>query len=414
MFKLYSILLLLMASFLGSASVAVASTATEQQCFNMIQGKVAWNKGGNTTWGPANIQNLCAGTTNPSATITCFKKAIRENAGWQKATKECKGVNSLQRPKPQQPPKAPAPVRTGPMSLLGSQSGYGCLELTPSLRVGNGYRVQTWKDCNNTWTHQKWSFQNNMATTTHQGKTYCLTAGNSNDPRVAAFPCNPNRADQRFVKTGAQTIQSGSRCLDATHANNKGTHKVIMYSCHNGRNQQWGTPVAKPQAPKVNPSTQKISLRMPHSNTSMSCNADPRARANGCSVPKEWKGMNIDWAYKDSNNTTFKSACNTHDVCYSSPWAKMGRSNGQKHCDSGFKRDLMKICDQKYGLNQKRKNDVIGTIFGAVADVVEEANPQLIACRVTAESMYGAVRDHGGGPFKSGQAWGGSNCSIAR
>jgi hypothetical protein len=64
----------------------------------------------------------------------------------------------------------------------------------------------------------------------------------------------------------------------------------------------------------------------------------------------------------------------------------------------------MKICDKKYGLNGG------GSFVNAIADVVEEGNPELIACRVTAEAMYGAVRKWGSDSYNGGQEWSKNNC----
>ncbi|PWQ94099.1 hypothetical protein [Leucothrix arctica] len=229
----------------------------------MIQGKVAWNRQGNKSWSTGNIQNLCKGTPNPQATVSCFSNGIKAHGNWQQALNTCKANGQSQ----------PA---TQPTRL----------------------------------------FQNN----------------------------------------------------------NKSVSFVKMHGA-------------------------------------FSCKQDiEQVRKDGCSVPKEWKGVNIDWAYKDNNYNTFASACNSHDVCYSSPWELKGKTGGQRHCDADFKRDLMTICDRKYGLNNKRPDNLIGDIFGGIADVVEEANPELIACRVTAESMYGAVRNHGASAFRGGQTWSKTNC----
>ena len=71
-------------------SSANAQTALEQQCFNMVQGKVAWNQTGTTTWSEANLRNLCQGTTNPSATISCFQNEIRTHNDWSRGISACK------------------------------------------------------------------------------------------------------------------------------------------------------------------------------------------------------------------------------------------------------------------------------------------------------------------------------------
>ena len=75
--------------FFQSAN-AQTYTQNEQNCFNMVQGKVAWNQAGTTTWGEGNLRNLCQGTTNPSATISCFQNEIRTHNDWSRGISACK------------------------------------------------------------------------------------------------------------------------------------------------------------------------------------------------------------------------------------------------------------------------------------------------------------------------------------
>lgn len=63
---------------------------SEQVCFDMIQGKVAWSQNGSKQWGPNNINALCKSTTNPQSTVDCFKRGIAAHNSWQKATQDCK------------------------------------------------------------------------------------------------------------------------------------------------------------------------------------------------------------------------------------------------------------------------------------------------------------------------------------
>ena len=62
-----------------------------QKCFDLVQGKVAWNKAGNKKWSPGNVKNLCAGSHDPAKTIACFKKGIASHDQWSKAIAECSG-----------------------------------------------------------------------------------------------------------------------------------------------------------------------------------------------------------------------------------------------------------------------------------------------------------------------------------
>lgn len=82
-------------------------TAAEQACFSAIQGKIAWDAAGNNkTWGPANIKNLCKGTTQPLEPGKCFRYAMFNGSAWgkksshamtwSKASRLCAGTNNAQ------------------------------------------------------------------------------------------------------------------------------------------------------------------------------------------------------------------------------------------------------------------------------------------------------------------------------
>jgi len=106
----------------------VATVSPFTFCHDTIQGKIAWDYSGSTTWDEANINrlcagnndsvqparcfdqvmhgginwgggvqwlwrnalNLCKGTTNADATISCFQSEIREGQSWQNAIAACK------------------------------------------------------------------------------------------------------------------------------------------------------------------------------------------------------------------------------------------------------------------------------------------------------------------------------------
>ena len=100
-------------------TTANAQTALEQQCYNDVQGKVAWNQAGNTSWGEGNLRNLCRGTTNPSATIACFQAQIKQHGEWSRGISAClperTGVslpNKIQEEKTAVQPAAIETVRT--------------------------------------------------------------------------------------------------------------------------------------------------------------------------------------------------------------------------------------------------------------------------------------------------------------
>lgn len=86
--KVLQISVFVFAFFLMNTT-ANAQTALEQQCFNDVQGKVAWDQAGNKTWGEINLRNLCRGTTNPSATISCFQAQISQHNDWNKGISAC-------------------------------------------------------------------------------------------------------------------------------------------------------------------------------------------------------------------------------------------------------------------------------------------------------------------------------------
>ena len=110
---------------LGYVGLAPASQA--EKCPDAIQGKIAWNASGNTSWGQGNIDRLCAdnrasiepaecfrtlmsgkvswgggtvwqwsnaiglcqGSRNASATISCFESSLASGGTWQTASAAC-------------------------------------------------------------------------------------------------------------------------------------------------------------------------------------------------------------------------------------------------------------------------------------------------------------------------------------
>jgi len=79
----FAALLLLVASRAEAAS-------QEEICRNSVQGHVAWNQKGNTTWGAANIAKLCQGAQNSQARINCFSSEVQRGAVWDDAIATCK------------------------------------------------------------------------------------------------------------------------------------------------------------------------------------------------------------------------------------------------------------------------------------------------------------------------------------
>jgi len=76
-------------------------TQEETKCANMIQGKVAYDAGGKfTTWVDGNLRKLCKGTTNASATVSCFRSKIAAGLIWNQAIDACTPAASGQAPAP--------------------------------------------------------------------------------------------------------------------------------------------------------------------------------------------------------------------------------------------------------------------------------------------------------------------------
>lgn len=69
----------------------VAPAKLEDDCFELVQGRVAWEQGGSNVWNPSNVTTLCADTPNPLATIACFSRGIAEHNVWQTASADCRG-----------------------------------------------------------------------------------------------------------------------------------------------------------------------------------------------------------------------------------------------------------------------------------------------------------------------------------
>lgn len=69
------------AALLSIGSSAIAADH-QDQCFNNIQGKIPWNKEKNMNWDPANIKQLCAGTTKPDQPGACFLSVQEGQVNW--------------------------------------------------------------------------------------------------------------------------------------------------------------------------------------------------------------------------------------------------------------------------------------------------------------------------------------------
>ena len=104
------------------------SANLEQECYGMVQGHVAWSRGGSKTWQPGNVRNLCQGTTNPHQRVSCFKRGIAAHNDWNRAIKECKGGRVGHRPPPP-PPPAPGGGNYNPAPRVDpEQECYGMVQ----------------------------------------------------------------------------------------------------------------------------------------------------------------------------------------------------------------------------------------------------------------------------------------------
>ncbi len=157
--KVAMIAITILATFM-IPTTATAQTALEQQCMTALQGKVAWNQTGTRTWSDANMRNLCQGTTNASATVSCFQNEIRTHNDWSRGINACKAKPASNSPTPN-PNPAPNPsavklpgtardidAKNGVVYVIGSNAvpgGYGLWKLVNAGWVqvppGGGVRV---------------------------------------------------------------------------------------------------------------------------------------------------------------------------------------------------------------------------------------------------------------------------------
>ncbi len=130
-------------------TTATAQTALEKQCFDAVQGKVAWNQRGDKTWDVGNLRALCSGTTNPSATISCFQNEIRSHNDWSRALTACKAKPASNPPAPN-PNPAPNPSAVKlPGTARDIDAKNGVVYVIGSNAVAGGYGL--WKLVNAGW-----------------------------------------------------------------------------------------------------------------------------------------------------------------------------------------------------------------------------------------------------------------------
>ncbi len=135
--RLKFVLPLFVLLFVHSAANAQNYTQNEQNCFNMVQGKVAWDQAGRKQWMDQNIRLLCNGTTDPAATIACFQAEIAKKDSYSDATRACLPGSV----------KTPTPTPKPPSGLVVISPGQGGSS-PPAASTYNpwGY-TQTEMDC---------------------------------------------------------------------------------------------------------------------------------------------------------------------------------------------------------------------------------------------------------------------------
>lgn len=87
------------------AGQAYADNASEKQCFDDVQGKIAWDNSKNMNWDPKNVQQLCKGTVKPSQPGQCFNTVMNGHINWgqgtdwewQNAINLCSGSNDAEK-----------------------------------------------------------------------------------------------------------------------------------------------------------------------------------------------------------------------------------------------------------------------------------------------------------------------------
>jgi len=84
---------------------AVQASDQENECFNDIQGKIAWNDNKDLNWDAENVKQLCQGTSKPSEPGKCFQKLKSGQVSWGKSStwewknivKLCSGTNDAEK-----------------------------------------------------------------------------------------------------------------------------------------------------------------------------------------------------------------------------------------------------------------------------------------------------------------------------
>jgi hypothetical protein len=81
----------------------VANTDPEKECYDLIQGKIAWNNTNSKSWAPNNVNQLCRGTTKATEPGACFRYVLfngndwgqtaNHSVSWKEASDLCSGTS---------------------------------------------------------------------------------------------------------------------------------------------------------------------------------------------------------------------------------------------------------------------------------------------------------------------------------
>ena len=72
--------------------------ATELQCVNALQGKVAWNRVGSTQWAQSQMLLVCEGTRYADIRVECFRRQVALHDDWQLGVLACRTAEQSLRP----------------------------------------------------------------------------------------------------------------------------------------------------------------------------------------------------------------------------------------------------------------------------------------------------------------------------
>jgi hypothetical protein len=116
------------------AVLAQAVTALEQQCYDAVQGKVAWNRSGGRQWQEPNLRNLCRGTVDPSATVACFQAEVQKGYDWTVGIVSCTGFQFLDEDTQE---GATLGAKSAPLPWLSTIGSDWMAKLPDNLRVAD-------------------------------------------------------------------------------------------------------------------------------------------------------------------------------------------------------------------------------------------------------------------------------------